>query len=82
MWGLFTPIRLIALISVALSAIELDELLSVSGVAVFKLAKASRNTCFEIGTCVLLPAVCCAMVEQDVIRRCLRQIESDGGDEG
>jgi excisionase family DNA binding protein len=36
----------------ALTAVELAELLSISRVTVFKLAKSGRIPCFRIGTCV------------------------------
>ncbi len=36
----------------ALTAVELAELLSVSRITVFKLAKVGRIPCFRIGTCV------------------------------
>jgi excisionase family DNA binding protein len=36
----------------ALTAAELAELLAVSRITVFKLAKAGRLPCFRIGTCV------------------------------
>ncbi len=36
----------------ALTAVELSELLAVSRITVFKLAKAGRIPCFRIGTCV------------------------------
>jgi excisionase family DNA binding protein len=36
----------------ALTAAQLSELLAVSRITIFKLAKAGRMPCFRIGTCV------------------------------
>jgi excisionase family DNA binding protein len=36
----------------ALTAVELAEILAVSRITVFKLARAGRIPCFRIGTCV------------------------------
>lgn len=36
----------------ALNAVELADLLAVSRITIFKLARAGRMPCFKIGTCV------------------------------
>ena len=46
----------------ALTAAELAELLAVSPILIYKLAKANRLPCFKIGTCSIRSASCGKMV--------------------
>ena len=67
----------------ALTAVELAELLAVSRVTVFKMAKTGRLPCFRIGSCVRFdPASRGAMATAhiglcDCAKRCMGRAKSD-----